>query len=287
MAMIVGVHGIGQQFKGPEVQKAEWLNPLRDGVALAGGPQIHEADLTCAFYGDLFRPSGTKGSVLGAPPYDESDVADPWEQQLLEAWWREAAVVEPDRVESPDAATKLGRTPRFVQRALDALSHSRFFAGIAERAFIFDLKQVYLYLHDQAIRRAVRARAEAVVDAQRTRVLIGHSLGSVVAYECLCAHPEWSVNTLVTLGSPLGIRNLIFDLLDSGPSHLVGAWPGSVRSWVNIADQGDIVALVKDLSACFGPRVENRLIHNGATAHNLLPYLTARETGDAIAAGLD
>jgi hypothetical protein len=285
MAMIVGVHGIGQQFKGPAVQKAEWLNPLRDGVALAGGPQIQETDLTCAFYGDLFRPPGTK--AVGLPPYDESDVADPWEQQLLEAWWREAAVVEADRVESPEAATKLGRTPRFVQRALDALSHSRFFAGIAERAFIFDLKQVYLYLHDRAIRRDVRARVEAVVDAQQTRVLIGHSLGSVVAYECLCAHPEWKVNTFVTLGSPLGIRNLIFDLLDCAPHHIVGAWPGSVRSWDNIADAGDIVALVKDLRPGFGPRVQNRLINNGASAHNLLPYLTARETGHAIAAGLD
>ncbi len=82
-----------------------------------------------------------------------------------------------------------------------------------------------------------------MVNAQQTRVLIGHSLGSVVAYECLCAHPEWKVNTFVTLGSPLGIRNLIFDLLDCGSHHIVGAWPGSVRSWDNIADAGDIVAL--------------------------------------------
>jgi hypothetical protein len=285
MAMIVGVHGVGQQFKGPAVHKGEWLNPLRDGVALAGGPEIQEADLTCAYYGDLFRPRGTKGGTIGLPPYDESDVADPWEQQLLEKWWREAAVVEPHRVESRDAATK-GRAPRFVQRALNALSYSRFFAGIAERALIFDLKQVYLYLHDPEIRRDVRARAEAAVDVRQTRVLIGHSLGSVVAYECLCAHPEWTVNTLVTLGSPLGIPNLIFDLLVPTPRDGIGAWPGPARWWVNIADEGDIVALVKDLSLCFGPRVESRLVHNGATAHDLRPYLTARETGDAIAAGL-
>jgi hypothetical protein len=196
MATIVGVHGIGQQFKGPAVQKGEWLAPLCDGVALVSSRQLGEADLTCAFYGDLFRPSGTM--AVGVPPYDESDVSDPWEQQLLEAWWRQAAEVESDRVVSPDAAVMGGvvprRAPRFVQRALDALSHSRFFAGIAERALIFDLKQVYLYLHDREIRQEVRARVEAAVDAQRTRVLIGHSLGSVVAYECLCAHPEWSVN---------------------------------------------------------------------------------------------
>lgn len=50
------------------------------------------------------------------------------------------------------------------------------------------------------------------VDAD-TRVVVGHSLGLVVAYEALCAHPQWPVQALVTLGSPLGRRNLIFDKL--------------------------------------------------------------------------
>ena len=178
----------------------------------------------------------------------------------------------------------MGRTPRFVQRALDALSRSRFFAGLAERAFIHDLKQVSAYFHDDDIRREAMRRVEDVVDD--TRVIIGHSLGSVVAYECLCAHPEWPVTTLVTLGSPLGIKNLILDRLRPPPVNGLGAWPGGVRRWVNVADVGDVVALVKDLGPQFGPRVENILIYNGATAHDVRPYLTARETGHVIASGL-
>ena len=83
-----------------------------------------------------------------------------------------------------------------------------------------------------------------------------------------------------------GIKNLIFDRLDPTPRDGLGAWPGSVRQWFNIAYGGDIVALVKDLRACFGERVENRLIHNGANAHSISPYLTAVETGHAIAGGL-
>jgi hypothetical protein len=236
----------------------------------------------CAFYGDLFRPPGTK--AVGIPPYDANDVTDDWEKELLEAWWREAAAVE-EEVPGPEARTKVVRTPHFVQRALNALSQSRFFAGIAERAFIFDLKQVRSYLHDQATRQAVRERVEQVVDPE-TRVIVGHSLGSVVAYEVLCAHPEWPVRTLVTLGSPLGIRNLIFDLLEPKPQNEVGTWPGSVQSWINIADGGDIVALVKDLRPRFGEKVESHLIYNGATAHDIKAYLTAKETGNAIATGL-
>jgi hypothetical protein len=283
MSLIVGVHGIGQQLKGPHVLRDAWLPPLRDGLWQAGVELLEDSDLlSCAFYGDLFRKPGTK--ALGIPPYEAGDLTDDWEKELLKDWWAEAAEVE-EEVPGPEAQTKGLRTPQFVQRALNALSGSRFFAGIAERAFIFDLKQVHAYLHDPTIRRDVRERVTDVVDA-KTRVMIGHSLGSVVAYECLCAHPEWPVHTLVTLGSPLGIRNLIFDLLQPPPRDGVGAWPGSVQRWINIADGGDIVALVKKLGDRFWIKVEDHLIHNGATAHDILPYLTAKETGDAIATGL-
>jgi hypothetical protein len=57
-------------------------------------------------------------------------------------------------------------------------------------------------------------------------------------------------------------------------------------SWVNIADAGDVVALVKDLRPMFGDQVANRLVHNGSHAHSVGPYLSAAETGAAIAAGL-
>ena len=121
---------------------------------------------------------------------------------------------------------------------------------------LFDLQQVRRYMTDPQVRRAAQDRVAAEV-GEDTRVVVGHSLGSVVAYEALCAHPEWPVRALVTLGSPLGIRNLIFDRLvpapaAAGPGGVRGAWPGGVRSWVNVADAGDVVALVKDLRPLFG-----------------------------------
>jgi pimeloyl-ACP methyl ester carboxylesterase len=119
-----------------------------------------------------------------------------------------------------------------------------------------------------------------------TCLIVAHSLGSVAAYEALCAHPEWPVRALVTLGSPLGIRNLIFDQLQPPPENGMGQWPGRAVMWTNITDSGDIVALQKDLRGRFGDRVENAVVDNGATAHNVKPYLTAKETGLAIARGL-
>jgi hypothetical protein len=91
----------------------------------------------------------------------------------------------------------------------------------------------------------------------------------------------------VTLGSPMGIRNLVFDRLNPAPVDGRGAWPGpDGLVWTNIADRGDVVALEKDLRGRFGERVRNAVVHNGPHAHDATSYLTDRLTGMAIAGGL-
>jgi hypothetical protein len=279
--VVVCVHGIGQQVSGEETILGAWVPALRDGIKLAGGEPPSPERIRMAFYGNLFRKKGTKS--LSIPPYDETDVTEEWEKQLLQAWWVEGARID-ESVPGPEAQTKL-RTPQMVQRALNALSRSRFFADVALNAFITDLKQVYAYLHDEEVRREAQRRVEKVITDQ-TRVLVGHSLGTVVAYEALCAHPEWPVRTFVSLGSPLGIRNLIFERLRPAPGDSIGVWPKGLSRWSNIADQGDIVALVKELRPSFGDGVQDYLVHNDAQAHAVRPYLTAKETGYAIAQGL-
>jgi len=274
---IVLVHGIGQQYKGPESLRAEWQPALNDGILLAGGAAASTTEIAIAFYGDLFRPGGR---AIGEPDLDASDVTDPFDEELLLAWWTAAASADPS-VPGPDAGTRV-RTPYLIQRALGALGHSRFFAGIAERALILSLRQVRRYFSEPTLRHTIVQRASACI-SPHTRVIIGHSLGSVVAYEALCAHPSWAVDTFVSLGSPLGIRGLVFDRLRPTPSGDRGAWPGQIRTWVNIADRGDIVATEKRLSQLFGPDVIDLAVHNGSHAHDVRPYLATREAGVAIA----
>lgn len=283
MARVVAVHGIGQQVLGPEVLKCRWLPGLRDGIALAGGPSLADSELAVAFYGDLFRPRGAK--AFGEPQYVAADVEEGFEQDLLEALWREAAAVD-RAVAGPDDATKV-RTPRLVQRALNALSFSSFFTGMAERVLIGLIKQVHVYLTNDEVRAQVQERVSALI-GEDTRVVVGHSLGSVVAYEAVCAHPEAELS-LVTLGSPLGIRNLVFDRLRPAPVAQRGVFPPGAACWWNIADDGDVVALVKQLRPMFGDgtKVQDVLVHNGSRAHDVTAYLTAVETGRAISRGLE
>lgn len=289
-ARIVVVHGVGQEFRGPELM-CQLVSPaLRDGVRLSGGPPLGPDDVSCAFYGDVFLESGSRAGDL--PPWDEYDV-EGVEVELLEAWWEHAAAVDPG-VAGPDAAGARGMVgyaasrallSRRVRAALDALSGSWFFDKVSDRLLIFALKQVRRYMTDPGVRVAARARfAEEIGDA--TRVVVAHSLGSVVAYEALCANPDWPVTDLVTVGSPLGLRSVIFDRLEPAPMDGTGIWPGRVQRWTNIADPGDVVAVAASLADRFGDRVVDVAISNGVRMHDLLRYLTAPSTGCAIARGL-
>ncbi|MFB7311147.1 antibiotic ABC transporter ATP-binding protein [Streptomyces sp. NPDC056192] len=292
MARVVVVHGIGQEFLGPESMGRDVGPALRDGVRLAGGPRLEPKDVACAFYGNLYFEAGMRS--LDIPPWDETDVDEGLEIELLEAWWEQAARIDP-AVLGPDAADSRGVVgfgasrlllSERVRAALDALSASSFFAKVSDRLLIFALKQVRRYMTEPELRRQAQARiAEEITD--ETRVLVAHSLGSVIAYEALCAHPEWPVTDFVTLGSPLGMRSVVFDRLEPRPTKNVGCWPGGIERWTNIADRGDIVALADRLGPRFSDRVDDSSISNGMQMHDLLRYLTASRTGTAVARGLE
>jgi hypothetical protein len=289
MANIVAVHGISQQYLGEDVLGSLWTPSLRSGLRRAkqaepdrfGTLQPDNVGLQVAFWGDLFRSAGTMG--IGDTDYEVGDL-DEWEVELLDKWWDEASRVEPDLVRSRDEPTMAGISTS-IQRTLDQLSASRSFTRVAEWLLIGYLKQVHGYLLHDAIRVQVQDRLASII-TPNTKVLIGHSLGSVIAYEALCAHPEWKLRLFLTFGSPLGIRNLIFHRLRPPPSDGTGVWPGSVQRWVNIADGRDVVALVKQLRTRFGERLEDILIDNGDRPHDMTRYLTAQETGHAIASSI-
>ncbi|MFE1441908.1 hypothetical protein [Streptomyces sp. NPDC058739] len=287
MARVICVHGVGQQHSGEHDQHGRWFPALNDGLLRAGGTPVKADDVACVFYGDVFRPPGRPLSWQD-PLYSAADVDGPYEHELLELWWREAAATD-GKVMAP-GGRELVRAPRSAQTALVALSRSRFFAGLAMRSLIFDLKQVRRYFTEETVRDAVQARLLDVLDEdEEVRAVVAHSLGTVVAYEALAARPDRRLDALVTLGSPLGIRGLVFDRLRGGDrphsGAWPGAWPGGVRTWTNIADAGDVVALVKDLSPLFGPEVRNHLVHNGSHAHDVARYLNTEQTGRALADG--
>lgn len=280
MAMILGIHGILNDFEGQETSADAWGKALRDGLRIAQCPDANQVTVNVAHYGDFFRPN--PDAKAGFPRIDEEEL-NSYELELLQQWAGETD----DKENQP--VTK-GRTPATVQFLLRSILSLPFFEAFAgrdgKRVLLFGLRQVYLYLHDQEIRRKILDRVDAGITAE-TKVVVGHSLGSVVAYESLCTGKYPQVQALVTLGSPLGMRKLVFDCLTPKPTQGKGAIP-PVKHWTNIADEGDLVALEKKLSPLFGSgnQVEDHLIYNGWQSHSVLRYLTAEATGRGVMHGL-
>ena len=282
MADIVAVHGILNEFRGVAWLEARWRLAILDGLRLAGSRS--QPSVCCAFYGDLFRSQDPRAGADRTPGAEE--VAGYIEKTLLLEWW--SAVARPE-ARAISLRSKAGLSGG-AQRAINALLNSRAFKALAgdhaERALLFQLRQVRLYFEDETIRQQALGRVNACLDAG-AKVVIAHSLGSVVAYEALCARQEDERPVLVTLGSPLGLTPVVFDRLRPAPAAGRGALP-TVREWHNIADDGDPVALVKRLCPLFGSGAEIRDVRvgNGWESHNVLRYLKTRETGEAIASGL-
>ncbi|MFK4222253.1 hypothetical protein [Streptomyces sp. NPDC019890] len=287
MARVIVVHGVGQQLLGRRTLQHPVAAALLDGVELTEPSlALSEPDVGVAFYGHIFRKAGTKGTEA---PRSAADIADAFEAELVEQWWRAAVEAEPDRVAEAARAGGKAPTPVTVQHMINALLRSRCLStATAERFLLGVLRQVRRYFTEEDVRAAAVTAVADRVSAD-TRVLVGHSLGSVVAYEALCAHPHWPVRTLVTLGSPLGMPRLIFNRLLPTPTAGRGIWPPGVAAWSNINDRHDVVASVKQLGPLFdspGRAVTDLTVDNGWKVHDLLHHLTAQQVGRAIADAL-
>ena len=204
VAKIVGIHGIAQQYKGGNELRAEWLPALKDGLIAAGrrdlSDAVREDDLRVSFFGNLFRPRGAMGGEY--PPFTAADLTSDAEVALLTEFYDQAVALEP-QLGPPTGA--LGPVRVGVEVMAERLLRSRTFARLAARVFVGNLKQVTQFLDEPKTKDNVLARVAQEID-DNTRILIGHSLGSIVAYEYLCRYQPPRVELLVTLGRPWGLR---------------------------------------------------------------------------------
>ncbi|MFI5709799.1 hypothetical protein [Kribbella sp. NPDC051620] len=269
MVDVVGVHGISQQQAGRLQLLEPWRLALADGIERARGRGVRTPTLDVAYYGDLFLvDSTTKG---GSSEVIEADTVSFFEEI------QDAVVNEDEAGSTPGKGmtgvpVPLGRLAAWLERRY----------GVAGRLLFFgDLVQVHRYQHDDVLATAAHARIREAL-AGGPRVMVGHSLGSVVAYEALCRIPNHGITTLVTIGSPLGLRSIRQRLR---PVASRSGLPPGVRTWVNIYDPRDPVSLAGPLMP-YWPTVADATVDNGNDPHAVARYLGKRATGAAIADSL-
>ena len=108
----------------------------------------------------------------------------------------------------------------------------------------------------ERVRHKVKTPLRAAALSGRPILLIGHSMGSVIAYDALWQmshrdNDEVVIDTLLTMGSPLGQHYIQERILGSG---LEGErrYPGNVRRWKNLSAVGDLTAIDPELANDFG-----------------------------------
>jgi hypothetical protein len=278
MTALVGVHGIAKQQLGRHQLRNPWARALADGMERATGHRVPVPPCDVAFYGDLFLPptkDGAKGgdrdSVPGLADLAAAEVAD-----LVSA---ASEVLAEDELAAAATVAAKGytRVPLALQAVLRALD--RRLGASAGVLFVAELRQVRRYLLDPVLKAEADARVAAAVTGD-CRVLIGHSLGSVVALEFARQNPAHRLDLLLTLGSPLGLR-MVRDRLPDPAYGASAGLPGNVKAWVNLRDPRDPVACAGGLKAWW-PGVRDVEVNNQSDAHAVERYLSKREAGEAV-----
>ncbi|MCF6474093.1 hypothetical protein FAF44_37780 [Nonomuraea sp. MG754425] len=259
MAGIVGVHGIGKynyylEAGGSAVGAAEAMRRKWDRylhLGLGGEQRPYFAEI--AYFSHLLN-DGRPGDEVPK----KAAAMELQSQQVLADWARQLGVGE-------HVTGALKSLTGWLLERLDTRS--------AAFAKLF-APEVAAYLTDQARREKSRQAVAECIRKNRPRVVIAHSLGSVVTYEALWANPDLKVDLLLTLGSPLGMRNVIFERLLPAPVNGRGERPRGVGRWVNIADKDDIAAIPPALAASFtGVDVEQLVNLDWIDFHTVRKYL--------------
>jgi hypothetical protein len=289
---VVYVHGAGNKPPRDDLKRAWDLDlfgqDMGDQTRMA-----HYADLLHATPGSIGADACTQEEALAAlvlaaaaaqavpgqtPTGDEADLLaglTPPGRQLalsLSISMATRAASRPTTLQAGDL-TEILPLPAALRRLLLRQLLRQFFPD-ADAYFFTDRKE--------PIRERLRQALDGVSGPV---VVIGHSLGTVIAYEVL-REPRFAgkaVPLLVTLGSPLGyteIQDVVIKPLTI---------PAPVRLWANFADPLDLISLDTNLADDFqgAPRIIDALVDNpAANNHAACGYLGASQVRSTVTAAL-
>ena len=99
-------------------------------------------------------------------------------------------------------------------------------------------------------RNILKTSLRVAREQQRPILLIGHSMGSVIAYEALwqmsrANREPMHIDLLLTMGSPLGQRYMQQRLKGSDAIGSV-RYPGNIARWINLSAEGDMTSTRPD-----------------------------------------
>lgn len=273
------LHVRGQEGHDPSGIRRSWTAALNQGLTLAGLATIEPADVWFPFYGDRFIEAvrTTESMVVPVEALSEHPAAtlapaDPGTRVLYETLVAEAAACagmpDSEALASEGLITGLGGfVVSKLQRQLSWLAAR---SGLDRIVIAQILRDVAAYLDNDRVRKAVLDAVRETLPASGRLVIVGHSLGTVVAMDLIHEMaPDLDVALLVTAGSPLGIDAVYNRLLIRGPKR-----PQRIGRWLNTWCPADAVAIGCPLRDDWHGQLDEIIVDNPKDrAHSITDYL--------------
>ena len=265
-------------------------DPLPLGSLGVSSSMVYWADLlyaepeqdTAAFEGVHENTAAAIDGAGGPPP---PEPRTPEERAFLDSLRAKMTTLSDEQINSgvvpnvpPEPQGQLERVPLpwFIKKwFLDAFLRD-------VHHYIFDITFAPPGRQPVPIQQTIRRRfvdALGAAAVTRPHVVVSHSLGTVIAYDCLKRVPECPpVDGLITLGSPLGLDE-IQDKLRPGWTRADGFPSDQVKEWANQYDLMDPVcgvdpALGDDFRRGGLSAVEEAVVRNdGKWRHSITKYL--------------
>ncbi|MDZ7331105.1 MAG: GPI inositol-deacylase [candidate division KSB1 bacterium] len=293
--IIIGIHGLGKKPAEPILEKW-WKRSIQEGLSALGHPRLWFR-FKLVYWADLLHE-----------PCDPK-ITDPRHPRFLKEPYTPG---NPNEVRTPSRVRQ--RFLDYLERQLDKLflkkNLSIHFVAVTDfimRSFFKDLDAYYssttitINGQEQLLREVIRQRLAQVLRRHRKQriMLIGHSMGSIIAYDVLSqTAPDVAIDTLVTVGSPLGMPIIIAKVASEMKGRLVRRaklqTPENVmRFWYNFSDLRDRVTLNYNLGDDYRPNsrgvhvvdkiVFNNYVYKGRkNPHKIYGYLRAPQFAQVV-----
>jgi hypothetical protein len=266
MTTLVCIHGRGQFGKDPAELKRKWAAGLNFGLTAAGRKTVNPDKLVLPFYGDLLEAKKIQAVQSGAS-IDLESASAVRDQHISPLMPEKVAQVESDLLKIPGAR-------RLLQLIADRTDVDQELI----QAYLTDVAVYYRFARNEVL-ELIRAELPG---GDEPIVLLGHSLGSVVAHDLLQdAALRDRTMLFFTAGSPLGLQACYKNLLAGGPVH------PKVKAWASTFDADDFVALGHPIAPIYGQPLEDLRVDNPPNkAHSIEQYLSHDRVAGRIADAL-
>lgn len=294
--VIIGIHGLGNK-PSKNILENWWREAMLEGLEKLNKP-LDLPEFELVYWSDILHKQPQDVNIL------EAD--NPL--HLHEKYVHGLANIEP---EDNSLRQKL---LNFLEDQLDKLflndDLTINYSGISDAIIHRYFKDLEFYYTQECLdknndkctaRSMIRDRLVEVVEKYKDDeiMLIGHSMGSIIAYDVLTfLMPDIRIHTFVTIGSPLGFPVVQGKIAAEWSSKRLvppklKTPPGVKRHWYNFADLKDKVALIYQLDKNFrrnyrGIKVQDFIVQNdyqidgNANHHKSYGYLRTKEFSAAL-----